>query len=213
MTEPIFIGARGWDCPDGCGGFYPEILPDDWRLGFYANRLRAVLLSAATWSAATAPDVRAWAEDVFPEFRFVVEVPAETPALWPRLEPLRAQIAGLLLRTPATPTADWLAAHLAELTAVVPVCVDLPAGSRTPALEECLLRHGAGRCWYPATEPAPRPGGRLLVALADTAAPRTLRHWLEALAAWQGQEGLAALFFDNPETAEQARVLAELMAV
>lgn len=212
MADFILIGAHGWDRPDEAGAFYPEILPPDWRLSFYANRLRAVLLPAEVWSAARAEDARAWAEDVYPEFRFVVEVSRDSPAPWPLLVPLRAQIAGWLLRAPAADP-DWLAARLAELAAALPVCVDLPGATRTPEMLACLARHDAGLCWRPDAEPEPHAGGQLLVALAGSAAPRTLRQWLERLAAWQGGGGQAALFFDDPQSAEQARLLAELMVV
>ncbi|MBI3574475.1 MAG: hypothetical protein HY083_02285 [Gammaproteobacteria bacterium] len=213
MAEPIMIGARGWDRPDWTGTFYPDVLPADWRLSYYANRLRAVLLPAEALSAKHAADMRAWAEDVSPEFRFVVELSAASPSSLHILEPIRSQVAGLLLRAPAMPDKAWLAARLAWLTASFPVCVDLPAGARTPDLLACLTQYDAGLCWHADTEAEPCPSGRLMVALAATAVPRVQRQWLERLAAWQQDDGLAALFFDAPQSAEQARLLAELMVV
>lgn len=210
MAESILIGTRGWDRPDWTGTFYPEALPADWRFSFYCNHLRAVLLPAEMWPVA---DVRAWAEDTFPEFRFVVELSATTPAPLPVLEPIRSQIAGLLLRAPAVPDKDWLTARLAELSTSFPVCVDLPPTARTPDLLACLTQHNAGLCWRTDADPEPRTGGGLMVALAATAEPRTQRRLLETLAAWQGVDGLAALFFEDPESARHARLLAELMVV
>lgn len=190
--------------------FYPDVLPADWRFSFYCNHLRAVLLPAEMWPAA---DVRAWAEDAFPEFRFVVELSATTPAPLPVLEPIRSQIAGLLLRAPAVPDKTWLTARLAELSTSFPVCVDLPPAARTPDLLACLTQHNAGLCWLADTDPEPRPGGKLMVALASSAKPKVQRRWLEQLAAWQQGEGLAALFLDDPESAKQTRLVAELMGV
>ena len=213
MAESILIGTRGWDHPKWSGGFYPDALPADWRFSFYCNQLRAVLLPAEAWSAAPAAEVGAWAEDAFPEFRFVVELSAGSPSSLQILEPIRPQVAGLLLRAPATPDKDWLAARLAELTASFPVCVDLPPEARAPDLLACLTQYDAGLCWHADIEPEPRPSGRLMVALAAAAAPRVQRQWLERLAAWQREDGQAALFFDDPESAKQARLLAELMVV
>lgn len=213
MAEPIFIGAQGWDRPAWTGAFYPEALPADWRFSFYCNHLRAVLLPAGTWATTPAADVRAWAEDVFPEFRFVVELSAASLAPLPVLDPIRSQIAGLLLRTPAAPDKAWLTARLAEFAASFPLCVDLPPAARTPELLVCLTQHNAGLCWRADVEPEPRPGGKLMVALASFAKPKTQRQWLGQLAAWQGENGLAALFFEDPESAKQARLLAELMVV
>lgn len=254
MAEPILIGAQGWDRPAWTGTFYPEALPADWRFSFYCNHLRAVLVPAATWSTAPPADVRGWAEDVFPEFRFVVELSATSPAPFPALDPIRSQIAGLLLRAPAAPDKAWLTARLGEFAGLFPLCVDLPPAARTPELLACLTQHNAGLCWRADAEPEPRPGGKLMVALAasaapsargersigngrmaagmsditlgarplspkepspreSAAAPRAQRRWLEQLASWQGEDGQAALFFENPEPATQARLLAELMVV
>jgi hypothetical protein len=52
-----------------------------------------------------------------------------------------------------------------------------------------------------------------MVALSSVREPKAQRHILEALHAWQGEGSAAALFFDDPEAAQQARLLAELMAV
>lgn len=226
MTEPILIGTRGWNHPGWAGAFYPENLPADWRLSFYANNLRSVLVPAETWEQGAAADVRAWAEDVYAEFRFVLELPAalSTPAaggsaaltdFYRTIELVRAQVAGVLLRVPAetAPAEPWLASLLRELVVAHPVCVDLPASWRTPAIRACLALRDAGCCWRVDTEAAPPAGGKLMLALASASAPRTQRRLLEGLAAWQGETGIAGLFFDHPEAAQQARLLAELMVV
>lgn len=213
MSESILIGTRSWDRPDWTGTFYPDVLPADWRFSFYCNHLRAVLLPAEAWSAASPADVRAWAEDVFPEFRFVVELSAASPAPLPLLAPIRSQIAGLLLRTPVVPDKAWLTARLAELSMSFPLCVDLPPAARTPELLACLTQYNAGLCWRTEIEPEPRPGGKLMVALASAVEPKAQRRLLERLAAWRGEERIAALYFDDPAAARQARLLAELMGV
>ena len=213
MAESILIGTRGWDHPDWTGTFYPDVLPTDWRFSFYCNQLRAVLVPAEAWLAAPLADVCAWAEDAFPEFRFVVELLPTSPAPLPALDPIRSQIAGLLLRAPATPDKAWLTARLAEFSTSFPLCVDLSPAARTPELLACLTQYDAGLCWHADTETEPRPGGKLMVALAAAAAPRVQRQWLERLAAWQREDGQAALFFDSPAATKQARLLAELMVV
>ncbi len=229
MPEPILIGTRGWDraddsrdgggraasgtAADWTGGFYPEALPDDWRLGYYVNHLRSVLVPADTVARADEAMARAWAEEAYDEFRFVLEIPATSPDLSRLIAPIRSQVAGLLLRVTDTVEAGWLTSRLNELTALSPVCVDLPAVARTPAMLDCLARHDAGLCWHADTEPAPRPGGRFMVALSSAPAPKELRRVLETLHAWQGEDGIAGLFIDQPEAAQQARLLAELMVV
>ncbi len=213
MPEPILIGTRGWDRPDWSGGFYPEALPDDWRLGYYVNHLRAVLVPADTVARADAAAVRAWSEDAYEEFRFVVEVPAASPDISRLVAPIRSQVAGLLLCAPAAVEAGWLAARLQELTALLPACVDIAVAARTPELLGVLAQHDAGLCWHADTEIAPAPDGKFTVALSSAREPKAQRRMLEALHAWQGEEGIAGLFFDHPEAAKQARLLAELMVV
>jgi len=210
MAEPILIGARGWD---GVGEFYPEILPDDWRLSFYANNLRAVLVPAETWERADDAQARTWLEDTYEEFRFVLEAPLVAPDFTRRAEILRPRLAGWLLRAPADATPALLTARLQALAALAPVCVDLSAGADTPAMRACLAQYHAGICWHTEAQAAPAPGGKWMVALSSVQEPRAQRGILEALHAWQGEDGAAALFFDRPERARQARLLAELMVV
>ena len=213
MAESILIGTRGWDHSAWTGTFYPDVLPADWRFSFYCNQLRAVLVPAEAWPAASAAEMEVWAEDAFPEFRFVIELSAISPLSLDMLAPIRSQIAGLLLRAPATPDKAWLTARLAELSTSFPLCVDLPPVARTPDLLACLTQYDAGLCWRTEIEPEPRPGGKLMVALASAVEPKAQRRLLERLAAWRGEERIAALYFDDPAAARQARLLAELMGV
>ncbi len=229
MPEPILIGTRGWDRPDDSrdgggraasgtaadwtGGFYPEALPDDWHLGYYANHLRSVLVPADTVARADEAAARAWAEETYDEFRFVLEALATSPDIARLVTPIRSQVAGLLLRVPDAVEAGWLASRLQELTALLPVCVDISVAARTPELLGVLAQYGAGLCWHADTEIAPAPGGKFMVALSSAREPRAQRRVLEALHGWQGEAGIAGLFFDHPEAAKQARLLAEIMII
>jgi uncharacterized protein YecE (DUF72 family) len=230
MTEPLMIGTRGWNPASG-GDFYPSELPDDWRFCYYSNNLRSVLVPQETWDGVQRSDVAQWLEDSDPAFRFVVELPATLglpltqhkreqalAQFLETLEPVAPRTAGLLLRI-APDTAvlpDWFEHFLNRLADVAPLCVDLPVGAwRVPVVYAALERQGAGLAWHCAREAAPLPGGRLMVALAPTAPARELRHWIGQLAQWQGQSGLAGLFFesDAAKAAQEARLIAELMGV
>lgn len=233
MKEPILIGTRGWEDPAWNGAFYPEELPSDWRFTYYSNHLRAVLVPATRWAAAAEAEVREWPNDSDSAFRFVLEAPPElgrpvadadaegaTARFASVTAPLRPQTAGFLLRVPpdAPADADDLDRRLARLRdRFRPLCIDLAPAHRDPAVLAVLDRHDAGLCWQAESEPAPRPGGRLLVALSRAAEPRAQRGLLERLAEWQGEGGgIAGLFFEGPrapELARQARLLAELMMV
>ena len=49
MWELIRVGTYGWQWPQWQGRFYPEDLPEDWQLDFYANYFRTVLVPQANW--------------------------------------------------------------------------------------------------------------------------------------------------------------------
>jgi len=228
MSEPLMIGTRGWNHASG-GDFYPAELPDDWRFCYYSNNLRSVLVPQETWDSVQRADVAQWLEDSDPAFRFVLELPGalclpfaqarQRHALeefLDKAEPVATRIAGLLLRikpdTEVLP--DGLENMLNRLADIAPVCVDLPDGPwRDPLVYAALQRQDAGLVWRCARAAALRPGGRLIIALAPPAPPREVRHWIEQLASPPGSS--AGLFFDAgaTKTAQEARLIAELMGV
>lgn len=227
MSEPLLIGTRGWLHPAWEGVFYPPDLPAEWRLCFYSNRLRAVLVPADSWPAITRAEVEQWVQDSDPLFRFVLEVPADVwvapkvavSRLLDVAAPISAQIAGMSLTVPATAVPSELDELLALLTRAHPVCLTLPpALASSPAVGELALRYDAGREWRMSEQSAPPAGGRFLMARMAGGDPRALRAAIDALVAWRGEEGVAGLFIDapgarSPHLAEQARTLAELMGV
>lgn len=233
MNDPLLIGTRGWEHAAWTGGFYPPELPDDWRFCYYSNNLRSVLVPQAAWRAASRAAVEQWVTDSDPEFRFVLEVPAALSAplgngqrdplietFLDTVEPIALRTAGLLLRVaPDTPVLlDWFEHLLNRLGDIAPLCVDLTENEwRNDPVLEALARQGTGLAWHCAHEPAPQPGGRLMVALAPAAGAREVRRWIEQLAQWRAPGTAAGLFFDAPESAvkaaQEARIIAELMGV
>lgn len=233
MTEPLMIGTRGWEHAPWLGDFYPDELPPDWRFCYYSNNLRSVLVPQELWPETRRAQVAQWAEDSDPAFRFVIELPAalgvplapasresELELFLDTIEPIASRLAGLLLRIAAATPVDFdgFEQLLSRLADIAPLCVDLPDGPwRAPELLAVLTRQGAGLAWHCAREPAPHPGGRMLVAFASPAPARDVRRYIERLAQWQQQEARAGLFFVEPEraarAAQEARLIAELMGV
>jgi hypothetical protein len=75
----FFAGAAGWDHPEWQGAFYPDGLPEDWRLAYYAHFYPAALIPRPVWSTATSEMLTAWARDTPPHFRFLLAlVPEES---------------------------------------------------------------------------------------------------------------------------------------
>ena len=78
MRQPaLFIGTEGWDYDAWSGVFYPEDLPVDWRLTYYANEYGVVLVPRRLWSGASASELESWASDVPTGFRFFLRVSAD----------------------------------------------------------------------------------------------------------------------------------------
>jgi len=67
--KTVRVGVCDWDQPHWLGSFYPEDLPEDWRLSYYANEFSAVLVPETKWRAENV-DFEQWAEDVPEGFRF-----------------------------------------------------------------------------------------------------------------------------------------------
>ncbi|MBL3528731.1 MAG: ABC transporter permease [gamma proteobacterium endosymbiont of Lamellibrachia anaximandri] len=77
-NRPVFhILAVGWDLPVWQGSFYPDDLPEDWRLTYYANEIPGVLVPMALWCHADEAQVERWVEDVDEGFRFYLAVEEE----------------------------------------------------------------------------------------------------------------------------------------
>lgn len=200
--------------------FYPPDLPDEWRLCFYSNRLRSVLVPEQAWAAVGADTIAAWRDDTDPLFRFILEPP---PTVYTRdaaapfldlIAPLQDRVAGFVLR-PGTMGRSPLAALLDTFTMRAPVCVDLP--TPTADIADLLHAHDVGRVWNAAQTTTPSGGGRLCVAEAQAGDPRRLRALLEIVRVWAAGEAIGALFFRHESEgallAEQARTLAEFMGV
>jgi len=69
------IVTSGWELPVWERTFYPEDLPRDWRLTYFANEFPAVMVPSEHWAKAGTSLLHAWAEDVQDGFRFYLADP------------------------------------------------------------------------------------------------------------------------------------------
>jgi hypothetical protein len=85
----IAVAAYGWQ-----GGewddFYPDDLPLEWRLDYYANEFFSVLVPHAEWSVLDDEALLYWQEEVSDDFTFFWELPAGEEAGVARLQSLLA---------------------------------------------------------------------------------------------------------------------------
>lgn len=222
----IDVAARGWDHDAWGGDFFPLDLPREWRLTFYANHFRSVLVPGRVLLRAEPSNLAEWHTDTHEEFRFFLEISVRLverfrsgglAALLRWLEPLVDRTAGLLLlgfarrREPAF--AHWIEA-LGERFVVHTLTgregVTLPVGFVVPALGNLH------QCWYPGLKATGQgyPGCLGLVRGSPADLPG-LRRQIEAFMAYAKQAERATLCFascpPSLHAMQQSRILVELL--
>ncbi|MEZ5453925.1 MAG: hypothetical protein R3E93_14085 [Thiothrix sp.] len=159
-TPPRFrslsLAGYGWMPADWPMVFYPDDLPESWRVSYYANEFNSILLPAEGWRKPLL-EAAFWQSEVTPDFRFYLEITqqllqgdgwVEVQAAVERY--LAGQVTGLLVEADVADMlpADWqkqFPIHLlkpATLLAEMPVGADAQTGVlRTPqALTPLALR-------------------------------------------------------------------------
>ena len=66
--DNLIIGTQGWESEAWLDFFYPEGMPEDWRLDFYSNFFECILVEESVW--------KAWTEEALEE---LVEMFEEEP--------------------------------------------------------------------------------------------------------------------------------------
>jgi hypothetical protein len=115
QTLPTFhVLPVGWDHPGWKGVFYPDDLPPEWRLSYFANEFSAVLVPQYAWEGEDKVPLGGWVDDVSDGFRFFLELaePIEFSVARKRFDILGENLGGFVL--PRYVTGDgwretWLA--------------------------------------------------------------------------------------------------------
>ena len=72
-SRVVRIGCRGWSRTPWAQAYYPEDMPDDWRLAYYANEADCVVVPVGEWRGTDADQVAVWAGEVGERFRFFLD--------------------------------------------------------------------------------------------------------------------------------------------
>jgi len=91
----MFIAAHGWDHAAWSGIFFPSDLPPEWRLAYYANEFRAVVVPEACWRNVDAVTLAQWVTDTREGFHFLLAVEGEMPPT-PLVQALGRRFGGLV---------------------------------------------------------------------------------------------------------------------
>lgn len=157
----IDIAALGWQGSEW-EGFYPDEMPADWRLDYYANEFFAVVVPYPEWSLADDETVMEWLEQVSDDFRFYWELQEGDAAATARLQALLHDEAFV---------AHWGGVVDARGPALLP---QSPFGSETFALLS-LQQNVALRPLRVEMEQAMAQGGSRLLVVVSAGAAETLR--------------------------------------
>ncbi len=198
MAQRMEVGAVGWERPDWVRGYYPVDLPEDWRLAYYGNEYRVVLVPAPAIAHAGVQAVARWCAEVPEGFRFYFELEdtfTERDERRRLLEALACRLGGFVLQGSPERTP----------------CAQRVLSDRFP--DAAVVRRGAPpgvhRLWIPG---ASAPTGSVgLVRWSQTPEPAELRAQIESFAAASTGED-AVLFIDAaPEVLEMGRTVIDLL--
>jgi hypothetical protein len=214
QEHTILIGANGWLHDEWLGEFYPEDLPDEWRLGYYGNEFPVVLVPAGYW-AAGATAIAEWLEETDESPRFICEWPVQvrdktaTDELLALIAQLGERVMGILLVVNDEPDeqvlalATWLSQHYA-------LCIDTRQGDDQLITEKIRKRtnnNQVSTCWHgEADKTANMAVGKLVVARIGSVEldPRTMRFIVEECIKQAKADRDVVLIFDgNPPSLTQ----------
>lgn len=152
MKQTINLGAYGWLHPHWLNTFYPQDLPEDWRLGYYSNEFNTVLVPASYWQDLHVDVCEGWLDDVHPEFQFFIECNGSMfdmvslADFTEAVQVLKPQLSGLVFLDEQQP--ETVKGQLVSLSDELGL--DIFAADRTPETQ---------RIWQPDSSPADETSG------------------------------------------------------
>lgn len=226
----LLVGTYGWDNQSWAKKFYAEDTPVEWYFLAYSNDYRSVMAPASIWPTISQNDVERWVEESDPGFIFTLELPSNLlPASRDEqrdkfatfielVAPIKEQTTGFFLDfcdQKIEPAA--LESFIEMLVQQQPVCIDLPEPLNSDEeILELLQRYCVGVCWHCDKQKLPEQSGDFLVALSEERDPKRLRMHIENLGPLLAQGKRVAFYFNGPhapDSAWQARIIAELMGI
>ena len=197
MLVAVGLDGAGWDRE-----FYPDDLPEDWRLGYYANEFPGLLIPESVWAAD--PDVGQWLEDVNERFAFYFQLSdrmteTDLKRAISAAQQMGPRLQGLILEAEDDRAYADLQEHLSSV---------LPGRM----LAVMTSYSGLPLCWQ-GKSTGSGPYGPGLVRLEKDMSPRQLREVLEHYCAATDAE-TPVLFVDAPVPVfETLRTLIDLMGL
>ena len=105
QSNPILrFGCCGWDNPGWAASYFPDDLPPEWRLTYYANDAGCVLVPMSEVAGMAGSELAAMAIDELHEgFRFYLDAIAPGPPCARAIESLGHRLAAVISDRPGAP--------------------------------------------------------------------------------------------------------------
>ena len=186
----LLVAARGWVHSSWHGNFYPDDLPDDWRLSYYSNEFRATVVPESDWMNKHPSEIEHWVDDTPEEFLFFLEI--ENPLIdWQEVSQIAAnmtdQLGGFLFR-PAKLDADLSIINNSLTSAIklAPVSLLLPGKLELTQAGKELLKELKIECCWTVGEGVPawagsQLGSELIITRVVGNKTFTAREWREII--------------------------------
>jgi len=114
IDDPIRVGACDWDHEHWLGTFYPDDLPEDWRLSYYANEFSAVSIAEDKWRSNLA-NLGEWVDEAPEDFLFYLQSTVDEPSeLMQIRDQLGENFAGILGETSSSVMIEFSSKSLRE---------------------------------------------------------------------------------------------------
>lgn len=158
--KDILIGATGWNHSGWIGSYYPQDLPQDWRLSYYSNELNTVLVPEKDWRDKQKIDLKRWVDDTHDEFIFFFELGLFACTSIDQNLPLATlldslnndleQVGGLLITIPANASKT----DLLKITSIIPAGLAVNFNFAKSTLSEAqqqdvISKLNINSVWYP----------------------------------------------------------------
>lgn len=223
VSHPVRIGTSGWEYAHWRGRFYPDDLPRERWLEFYAERFDTVELNASFYRLPAAETFEGWARRAPAHFAFAVkgsrylthlrrlrepEEPLER--LWSRAARLGRHLGPVLYQLPPRwrPNLERLEAFLAAVPSDRDQALEIRDRRWYRAEVLSALESSAvSLCLHdmPGSETEPRPVGEIAYVRFHGAgerysgaySPQRLSAWADRIAAWASTGWPVWAYFNN----------------
>lgn len=105
VLADVVVGSKGWLHDEWMLSFYPEDIPKEWCLGFYANEFNTLLVGWEDWHNAI-ETLKEGLDDTADDFHLYLELPEAHQALPVDLSDIKERVTGLVCAEPEKWQAD-----------------------------------------------------------------------------------------------------------